>query len=491
MKKKLLSIILLVTALILVGCGAEESEGEVASIYMTDGPKYQYQMINTDEIMVQYEDGRPDKKLSDYSGSYTTDTAVYLGSEVGVYLDGEHYSTVVEYVPYTNIDFKRNVGDIDLYILMCREMEAKTDWFEGTITYADGYVGSIDAKEVELKRNADKLVVKITVWGNDALGYEILIPEAWDDMNLNEQSQEEIDEWYDGLGSGDSEVTEESMSSSVVKDVDTSNWTVEVQDYSTSSSYVKFVKMKELLGLFKQGITKTNNPELDGTCKAFTYEFKDDSDWVRMFGTSTINDVYMAYGLPEYGVYRACSCGLHENDKNVQELLDSLGVKEESERLSFTGTISTIPLDRHIIYNMSKEELVDYMANAHVYSLWGNKGNGLGWNETQRLYQDEFLFTLYGTSVEEIEDKFSVYFSYESDIREIYSVYLNSDYPGNMFEFYLEDTSVLDGYMAKYMNDGLQNVSEEQKSEVVITNYQADILTRHGYEIPSFATRVN
>ena len=223
MKKKLLSIILLVTALILVGCGAEESEGEVAGIYMTDGPKYQYQMINADEIMLKYADGRPDKKLSDYNGSYTTDTAVYLGNEVGVYLDGERYSTVVEYVPYTNIDFKRNVGDIDLYILMCREMEAKTDWFEGTITYADGYVGSIDAKEVELKRNADKLVVKITVWGNDALGYEIVIPEAWDDMNLNEQSQEEINEWYENLNEGTSEVVNSDVvvsSSSKVKEND-------------------------------------------------------------------------------------------------------------------------------------------------------------------------------------------------------------------------------------------------------------------------------
>lgn len=265
MKKKLLSIILLVTALILVGCGAEESEGEVASIYMTDGPKYQYQMINTDEIMVQYEDGRPDKKLSDYSGSYTTDTAVYLGSEVGVYLDGEHYSTVVEYVPYTNIDFKRNVGDIDLYILMCREMEAKTDWFEGTITYADGYVGSIDAKEVELKRNADKLVVKITVWGNDALGYEILIPEAWDDMNLNEQSQEEIDEWYDGLVSGDSEVTEESMSSSVVKDGDFLS--------TLGVSKAEFISHLESIGYF------TNEDYMRIDQRICEFDPRNDEDW--------------------------------------------------------------------------------------------------------------------------------------------------------------------------------------------------------------------
>lgn len=313
--------------------------------------------------------------------------------------------------------------------------------------------------------------------------------EVQDEKTDKEKFQEQFPD-FGGQLSVEEYIDENTMKEYDANGVDTSNWTVEVQDYSTGSSYVKFVKMKELLGLFKQGITKTNNPELDGTCKAFTYEFKDDSEWVRMFGTSTISDVYKAYGLPEYGVYRACSCALHENDKNVRELLDSLGVEEKSERSSFTSLIGTIPLDRHIIYNMSKEELVDYIANAHVYVLWGEKGNGLGWNETQRLYQDEFLFTLYGTSVEEIEDKFSIYFSYESDIRDVYSVYLNSDYPGNVFEFYLEDISVLDAYMAKYMNEGLQNVSEEQKSEIVITNYQADILTRYGYEVPSFATRV-
>ena len=224
--------------------------------------------------------------------------------------------------------------------------------------------------------------------------------------------------------------------------------------------------------------------------KAWTYEFNMDSDWVRMFGTSTINDVYRAYGLPEYGVYRCCSCAKHGKDENMKDLLSSLGITDTHSGSGFIikSSINNIPLDKHIIYSMSIEELTEYLANVYVYSQYGD---GLGWNDTDRLYYDKVLFTLYGTSLEEIEDKFSVYFSYESDIREIYSVYLNSGYTGNVFEFYLEDSSVLDGYMAKYMNDGLQNVSEEQKSEVVITNYQADILTRYGYEIPSFATRVN
>ena len=314
--------------------------------------------------------------------------------------------------------------------------------------------------------------------------------EVQDEKTDKEKFQEQFPD-FGGQLSVEEYIDENTMKEYDANGVDTSNWTVSVSDYSTSNLYIKIAKMSELYDLFKKGTTITNRDDVDinGPCMVWTYEFNMDSDWVRMFGTSTINDVYRAYGLPEYGVYRCCTCAKHGKDENMKDLLSSLGITDTHSGSGFIikSSINNIPLDKHIIYSMSIEELTEYLANVYVYSQYGD---GLGWNDTDRLYYDKVLFTLYGTSLEEIEGKFSVYFSYESDIREIYSVYLNSDYPGNVFEFYLEDISVLDAYMAKYMNEGLQNASEEQKSEIVITNYQADILTRYGYEVPSFATRV-
>lgn len=418
MKKKLLSIILLVTALILVGCGAEESEGEVAGIYMTDVERYQYQMIKPEEIMVQYADGRPDKKLSDYSGSYTTDTAVYLGNEVGVYLDGEHFSTVVEYVPYTNIDFKRNVGDIDLYILMCRDMEAKTDWFEGTITYADGYVGSIDAKEVELKRNADKLVVKITVWGNDALGYEIVIPEAWDDMNLNEQSQEEINEWYDGLGSGDSGVTEESMSSSVVKDVDTSSWMMQPPANVVMKSHLDLTVddirlMKDIYDMHRRSFD-SNRAEVikvggdydeirkeavkNKGCITFTETLKEGSDWANCFGSASISEVFRAFGYPEYGLDGKCWCTL---GANYIEMLSKYGTKDTFSSSNSYRYFQSIPLSEHVLLHLSPEEIEHYIVCTYAVINDCTK--------EEAYFSDELLRDLYGISKEDLVAKYVNY----------------------------------------------------------------------------------
>ena len=415
MKKKLLSIILWVTALILVGCGAEESEGKVAGIYMTDGPKYQYQMINADEIMVQYEDGRPDKKLSDYSGSYTTDTAVYLGNEVVVYLDGEHYSTVVEYVPYTNIDFKRNVDDESLFILYSRGMETKTDWFEGTITYADGYVGSIDAKEVELKRNADKLVVKITVWGNDALGYEILIPEMWDDMNLNEQSQEEIDEWYDGLGNGDSGVTEESMSSSVVKDVDTSSWMMQPPANVVVKSHLDLTVgdislMKDIYDMHRRSFD-TNRSEAYSNSEMvvnaaknsedimITGALKEGSDWANCFGSATISEVFRAFGYPEYGLECRCFCS---NGTNLKNMLSKYGTLETFTRSkSYSKYFESIPLSQHVLLNLSEEEIEHYLVCTYAVINDCTK--------EEAYFSDELLRDLYGISREDLVAKYVNY----------------------------------------------------------------------------------
>lgn len=412
MKKKFLSIILLVTALILVGCGAEESEGEVVGIYMTDVERYQYQMIKPEEIMVQYADGRPDKKLSDYSGSYTTDTAVYLGNEVGVYLDGEHFSTVVEYVPYTNIDFKRNVDDESLFILYSRGMEAKTDWFEGTITYADGYVGSIDAKEVELKRNADKLVVKITVWGNDALGYEILIPEMWDDMNLNEQSQEEIDEWYDGLGSGNSEVTEESMSSSVVKDVDTSSWMMQPPANVVMKSHLDLTVddirlMKDIYDMHRRSFD-SNKDEITNTelqealnnksCIVYSETLKEGSDWSNCFGNSTISEVFKAFGYPEYGLEGRCFC---IQGVNAKEMLSKYGTENTFPSSRSKLYYNAIPLSSHVLNHLTPEEIEHYIVCTYAVINDCTK--------EEAYFSDELLRDLYGISKEDLVAKYVNY----------------------------------------------------------------------------------
>ncbi|MBR3600433.1 MAG: hypothetical protein IKL53_11235, partial [Lachnospiraceae bacterium] len=214
--KKNVKVILAVVGLVVVGGIVALSVGKPNGIKVTDGPKYQYQVINPDDIIVEYSGLKPDKKLSDYDGNYVTDTSVYLSDTVGIYLGEEHFEAEVgEYVNYVDVSFKWNVSDKDLYLLSRRQLEASPSLFEGSITYADGFVGSIDADEVELKQEGDKLKVYITFRGDESVGYEIVIPEMWEDLNLNEESQEDVEAWYEGLGGDSSQVDESAMSGSV------------------------------------------------------------------------------------------------------------------------------------------------------------------------------------------------------------------------------------------------------------------------------------
>lgn len=111
--------------------------------------------------------------------------------------------------------FTWNVSDKDLYLLMRRQLEVKPSWFLGTATYADGTTGSIEADRIDLGRDGLILLVDVYYDGGESVRYQIEVPEMWEDMNLNEQSQEDVEAWYEGLGGDSSQVDESTMSGSV------------------------------------------------------------------------------------------------------------------------------------------------------------------------------------------------------------------------------------------------------------------------------------
>ena len=144
--------------------------------------------------------------------------------------------------------FTWNVSDQDLYVVNSRGLEVKPSWFLGTVTYSDGTVGSIDADEVELKQEGDILKVIITFRGEDRVGYEIEIPEIWED-SMDNATEDEIGEWYEGLGGDSSVIDESNMSGSVIKEVDSTDF---LTQYGVTVDYI--VSYLEGIGYVNHGI---------------------------------------------------------------------------------------------------------------------------------------------------------------------------------------------------------------------------------------------
>lgn len=214
-----------VSSIFLTGCGGDATEQAVAvqeneennsgitGIHVTDGAKYQFQVIDPEDIVIEYSGLKPDRSLADYKGKYVTDTSVYLSNQVGVYLGEDHYTaTVGEYVQYTDINWKWDSNNNwDMFINTRNgEVEGDASMFEGIIDYADGTQSSVTADGVELgfEDNGNTEVVSIK-FRDDTYTYKFAIPEAWwDEGDGSDMSAEDLE----ALRGQDTEMTQDGSS---------------------------------------------------------------------------------------------------------------------------------------------------------------------------------------------------------------------------------------------------------------------------------------
>lgn len=213
-----------VSSIFLTGCGGdateqavavqnEENNSDITGIHVTDGAKYQFQVIDPEDIVIEYSGLKPDQSLADYKGKYVTDTSVYLSNQVSVYLGEDHYTaTVGEYVQYTDINWKWDSNNNwDMFISTRNGVtEGDASMFEGIIDYADGTQSSVIADSVELgfEDNGNTEVVSIK-FRDDTYTYKFAIPESWwDEGDGSDLSAEDLE----ALRGQDAEMTQDGSS---------------------------------------------------------------------------------------------------------------------------------------------------------------------------------------------------------------------------------------------------------------------------------------
>lgn len=191
--KKGIKWVLAVLGVVVAGVVVGWASGSPNGIHVSEGAKYQYQLIDPEDIIIEYSGLKPDSKLSDYKGKYVTDTAMYLSDEVGVYLGEEHFKAKVgEYVKYLDINWTWDLSDFEMYQLMKSQGEASPSLFKGTIEYSDGTEGDINADRVTLEESKDGHQILVGVeFRDDTFNYKIAIQELWGDgENLSEEEKE-------------------------------------------------------------------------------------------------------------------------------------------------------------------------------------------------------------------------------------------------------------------------------------------------------------
>lgn len=211
--KKQVKYGLIAGGVVLVGVAVGWSMGSPKGIHVTDGAKYQFQVIDPEDIVIEYSGLKPDRSLADYKGKYVTDTSVYLSNQVGVYLGEDHYTaTVGEYVQYTDINWKWDSNNNwDMFVNTRNgSVEGDASMFEGIIDYADGTQSSVTADSVELgfEDNGNTEVVSIK-FRDDIYTYKFAIPEAWwDEGDGSDLSAEDLE----ALRGQDTEMTQDGSS---------------------------------------------------------------------------------------------------------------------------------------------------------------------------------------------------------------------------------------------------------------------------------------
>ena len=302
-----------VSSIFLTGCGGDATEQAVAvqneknnsditGIHVTDGAKYQYQVIDPKDIIIEYSGLKPDQSLAKYKGKYVTDTSVYLSNQVGVYLGEDHYTaTVDEYVQYTDINWKWDSNNNwDMFVNTRNGVtEGDASMFEGIIDYADGTQSSVTADSVELgfEDNGNTEVVFIK-FRDDTYTYKFAIPEAWwDEGDGSDLSAEDLE----ALRGQDTEMT---------------------QDGSSTADYVYSLKdVPELTNVDWDLFNKYVPSDLRNDGNVFSFLGKDVRvDW------SLVNDSFnQYYGNTKEGMWSFVSDLYSTYEENEGSELDNVG----------------------------------------------------------------------------------------------------------------------------------------------------------------------
>lgn len=308
-----------VSSIFLTGCGGdateqavavqqnEENNSDITGVHVTDGAKYQFQVIDPEDIVIEYSGLKPDRSLADYKGKYVTDTSVYLSNQVGVYLGEDHYTaTVGEYVQYTDINWKWDSNNNwDMFVNTRNGVtEGDASMFEGIIDYADGTQSSVTADSVELgfEDNGNTEVVSIK-FRDDTYTYKFAIPEAW---------------WDEGDGS---DLSAEDLE--VLRGQDTEM----TQDGSSTADYVYSLKdVPELTNVDWDLFNKYASVNLHNDGNLFSFLGKDVRvDW------SLVNDSFnQYYGNTDEGMLYFFSDLFETYEQNKGTELDNVGTYGDS-----------------------------------------------------------------------------------------------------------------------------------------------------------------
>lgn len=306
--KKQVKYGLIAGGVVLVGVAVGWSMGSPKGIHVTDGAKYQFQVIDPKDIIIEYSGLKPDRSLANYKGKYVTDTSVYLSNQVGVYLGEDHYTaTVGEYVQYTDINWKWDSNNNwDMFVNTRNGVtEGDASMFEGIIDYADGTQSSVSADGVELgfEDNGNTEVVSIK-FRDDTYTYKFAIPESWwDEGDGSELSAEDLE----ALRGQDTEMT---------------------QDGSSTADYVYSLKdVPELTNVDWDLFNKYASVNLRNDGNLFSFLGKDVRvDW------SLVNDSFnQYYGNTDEGMLRFFS-DLFETYEHIKGTeLDNVGTYGDSD----------------------------------------------------------------------------------------------------------------------------------------------------------------
>ena len=451
MKKRVLSKLLLalVTAsLLLSGCGAEETDGSAES------SQVEREQESTEQV---------EKEIEDAS-------------------------------------FTWNVSDKDLYLLMRRQLEVKPSWFLGTATYTDGTTGSIEADRIDLGRDGLILLVDVYYGGGESVRYQIEVPEMWEDMNLNEQSQEDIEAWYEGLG-GDSSQVNDSTATEI------HDWDTTIKDFSNEDFSTMVQSMCGAYKTWNDALTMDSRTEIKlaqldqtgefkkaGEDVYYNVEYKEDSEWFMLYGNSSLSEVSKEANVPDYGIPCECYCTYGNHKDFCQAISDYFnlgydysadnGVEVDNSESWLSLIVRKIPLSSHNARQLSMEELRAYLVEVYKYYQSDSLLNG---SEDYEYYEEPHLLRLYGLEEDVISQKFSKYFvSGHPSLKSIYQVYEilveNYGYNGSIFDFYALDSGKLDSMILQVMIDGAE------ADNWVIDEDIANIIKSLGGEVPESAT---
>lgn len=473
-----------VSSIFLTGCGGdateqavavqnEENNSDITGIRVTDGAKYQFQVIDPEDIVIEYSGLKPDQSLAKYKGKYVTDTSVYLSNQVGVYLGEDHYTaTVGEYVQYTDINWKWDSNNNwDMFINTRNGVtEGDASMFEGIIDYADGTQSSVTADSVELgfEDNGNTEVVSIK-FRDDTYTYKFAIPESWwDEGDGSELSAEDLEALKNQGTTNDS------------SKVDHSNWKIEVVDVSNEDFDTQFQTMWNIYKLWRESVSVEEGSyltprEITNEDTLISYTIPEDSNWYYVYGNTSIQEVYKAFGLDFGGNFVRCSHFTYTDSLNGKyEMSKGIGLSESIK--------SWIPISQHKQSELSDEEKAKWLLYTYAYM----------YNKTDYVsfFTDNYVQRFLGIDAQAVTDRFlaaeeaATYLTYENVIRQYMVAREHHGYTKTFLDWINES----DYFLLNFIIAEVYRVSEEEYNWQNIPQGVADFLSSHGKSLPEGTT---